>query len=140
MSHTDQHRALIYIMVSASAADGDISENETHTIGETFRFLPIFRDFNLKLLPQICNEAADLLEEEEGLDTIMSFASKHLDTPRLKELGYALACEVVATDGHLSQEELRLLEMLRHELHINRLSASAIEHCVQVRYSMAMGS
>lgn len=137
MPHTDQHRALIYIMVSASAADGEMSENETHMIGESFRFLPIFRDFNLQRLPQICNEAADLLQDDEGLDVILAFAAKHLDTPRLRELGYALACEVVATDGHLSQEELRLLELLRHHLHISRLSASAIEHCVQVRYSMA---
>ena len=137
MSHTDQHRALIYIMVSASAADGDISDQETHTIGESFKFLPIFRDFNLGLLPQICNEAADLLQDEEGLDAILAFAQTHLDTPRLKELAYALACEVVATDGHLSQEELRLLELIRHALTISRLTATAIEHCVQIRYSMA---
>jgi tellurite resistance protein len=46
---------------------------------------------------------------------------------RLYDTAYAIACDVVAADGSASQEELRLLEMLRHQLEIDRLTAAAIE-------------
>jgi hypothetical protein len=44
---------------------------------------------------------------------------------------------VAAADGRVSQEELQLLEWLRHGLDIRRLDAAAIEHGAKVRYATA---
>jgi tellurite resistance protein len=52
---------------------------------------------------------------------------------KLVETAYALACDIAAADGFASQEELRLLEMLRHELAVGRLEAAAIERGTRAR-------
>jgi hypothetical protein len=52
----------------------------------------------------------------------------------LRETAYALACDVVAADGRATQEELRLLELLRHRLEVGRLPAAAIERGARARH------
>ena len=54
--------------------------------------------------------------------------------PKLRETAYAIACDLVATDGEATQEELRMLELLRHRLKIERLTAAAIERAASARY------
>ena len=34
----------------------------------------------------------------------------------LRETAYAIACDLVAADGEATQEELRVLELMRHRL------------------------
>ena len=58
------HRALIFIMVVTSAADGDMSDREMSAIGESIRLLPVFADFDTDKIAQIANECVDLLQEE----------------------------------------------------------------------------
>lgn len=130
---TDTHSALIYIMVLASASDGSMSDEELRTFGEMVRFLPVFSGFDPEDLPRITAECSQLLQPEDGLD-------RTLDTIRdalpdyLRETGYAIACDVVAADGSASQEELRLLEMLRHRLGVDRLAAAGIERGARARH------
>ncbi len=54
--------------------------------------------------------------------------------PKLCETAYAIACDLVATDGEATQEELRILELLRHRLDIERLTAAAIERGARARF------
>ena len=54
---------------------------------------------------------------------------------RLRPTAYAIACDVVAADGEATQEELRYLEILRHELEVDRLTAAAIERGAAARYA-----
>jgi len=48
-----------------------------------------------------------------------------------------VALDVAAADGAASQEELRLLEMLRYRLAVGRLPAAAIERGARARYMRA---
>ena len=50
------------------------------------------------------------------------------------ETAYALACDVVAADGNISQEEARLLQMLRQSLDIDHLIGAAIERGARARF------
>jgi hypothetical protein len=54
--------------------------------------------------------------------------------PKLRETAYAIACDVVAVDGEATQEELRILELLRHRLGIDRLVAAGIERGARARF------
>ncbi len=129
----DHHAALIYTMVLVSAADSDMTDAEMTTIGEVVRYLPIFRDFDRDDLTRISGECADLLYDEDGLDKALD-AIKAALPEKLCETAYAMACDVVAADGAASQEELRLLEMLRHHLDIDRLHSAAIERGARARH------
>ena len=130
-----QHTALIYTMVLVSASDSNMTDLELHTIGGIAQTLPAFKGFDTEELPQISSNCADMLAGEGGLNKVLDLIAESL-SGRLRETAYALACEIAAVDQHLSQEEIRLLELLRHRLQIGRLVAAAIERGVRARYSV----
>lgn len=126
--------ALIYTMVMVAAADRDMTDPEVSTIGEIVGHLPIFQDFEHGRLPQTAAACADLLQKDDGLDVALGQIKQALPA-RLRETAYALACDIVAADTKASQEELRLLEMIRHRLDVDRLTAAAIERGARARYA-----
>ncbi|MGB0669971.1 MAG: tellurite resistance TerB family protein [Rhodospirillales bacterium] len=130
----DHHAALVYAMVLASAADCDMSDAELRTIGEIVDFLPVFQDFDRARLTATVADCAALLDNDEGLDTVLGLIYRVLPE-HLHETAYALACDVVACDLEAKQEELRLLELMRHALGIDRLSAAAIERGARARFA-----
>ncbi len=123
------YTALIYIMVIVAAADSDMTDAELARIGQSVRTLPVFSGYDDAKLINAAETCAQILAEETGLETVIGLAQRALPD-ELLETAYALACEIAVTDGHLSQEELRLLEMIRHGLDIDRLAAAAIERGV----------
>ncbi|MSO81513.1 MAG: hypothetical protein EXQ97_07910 [Alphaproteobacteria bacterium] len=129
----DHHSALIYVMVVPSAADNDMTDNELHIIGEIVSHLPVFKDFGTKRLPQITNECVDLLSDAEGLDRTFEIVRGALPE-ELRETAYALACGVGGDDSSASQEDLRLLEMMRNTIGVDRLPAATIERGAAARY------
>jgi hypothetical protein len=48
-----------------------------------------------------------------------------------------LSCEVIASDQTASDRELHLLELLRHGLELDRLTAAALERGARARYTVA---
>lgn len=133
MSPITPQTALIYAMVISSAADRDMSDRELQTIGDAVMHLPAFRDFDSDQLPAVAASCADLLAAENGFETVLGLIAGAVHPP-LHETAYALAVEVVASDLHAGQEELRVLEMLRHRLKVDRLAAAAIERGAAARY------
>ncbi|MBF0306875.1 MAG: tellurite resistance TerB family protein [Alphaproteobacteria bacterium] len=132
----DHHSALVYTMVLVSAADGDMTDAELAEIGESVRHLPIFRDFDRQRITETAAACADMLTTEDGLDKAIALLRDALPA-RLRETAYALACDVAAADGKVTQEESRLLEILRHRLDVDRLIAAAIERGAQARHATA---
>jgi|SRR3954468_12623804 len=129
----DHHTALIYTMVLVSAADADMTDAELNTISETVRYLPVFRDFDTGRLPEIAEACTELMGRTDGLDMAMAQIKEGLPK-KLRETAYAVACDVAAADGQTTQEALRLLEMVRDTLKIDRLNAAAIERGARARH------
>ena len=128
------HAALVYTMVLMSAADTNMTDAELRRIGTIISNLPVFKDYNMDLLPQTAAACAELLDDEDGLDRAFELIVAALPL-RLRETAYALACDVAAADGEVHQEELRLLELIRHRLEIDRLIAAAIERGARARFT-----
>ena len=128
----DHHAALIYTMVLVSAADRQMSDDELEHIGNVVSHWPVFHDFDRDKLSTYAQDCAELLRGDDGLDTAIETIRAALPA-KLVETAYALACDIAAADGFASQEELRLLEMLRHELAVGRLEAAAIERATRAR-------
>ena len=127
------HDGLIYTMVLASACDGDMTDREIQTIGQLVQTMPAFVEFNEDELPDVTRKCAVYLADEEGLADALDFIRDTLPA-KLYETAYAIACDIVASDGEAGQEELRMLEMIRHRLDIDRLSAAAIERGARARH------
>ncbi len=126
--------SLVAIMIAVSASDSDIRTAELVKIQSIVNNLPIFADFPLERLNSVTQVVFQLLEEEDGLDALFGLIRDGLPE-RLYETAYALACDVAAADGHLYEEELRLLEEIRYELNVDRLHAAAIERGARARHA-----
>lgn len=127
------HDALIYTMVLVSAADSDMSDAELQTMGRIVSNLPVFRDFDVDTLPRVASDCAALLQRDDGLDAALDAMLAALPE-NLRETAYAVACDVAAADGHVQIEELRLLQLIRERLNIERLVAAAIERGARARH------
>ena len=132
----DHHDALIYSMLLVSAADGNMTDPEMATIGEIVRLAPIFADFDIEHLPKATKSFAKLMNDDDGLEGALKEVKKHLPK-HLRETAYAFAVEVVAVDQEASQEELRVFELMRHRLDVERLAAAGIERGAAARYARA---
>ncbi|MBS27762.1 MAG: hypothetical protein CL566_02380 [Alphaproteobacteria bacterium] len=128
--------ALVYKMVMVSAADSDMTDSEIGRIGEIVNQLSVFSGFDTEQLTDIARDCADLLSQEDGLDQGLDQIRDALPE-RLRDTAYVLTCDIATADGKTSQEELRLLEMIRHSLEIERPTAAAIERAARARYAPA---
>jgi len=137
MSTISPETALVYTMVTVSASDDEMSDSELTRMTGIVGYLPAFRNYNVERLRTDTDTCIALLQSEEGLDAVLGLVDEAVpDTHH--DLVYALACEVAASDGNLTQEELRLLEMIRHFLNVDRLTAAAIERGIAARQKSVM--
>ncbi len=130
------HAALIYTMVMISASDRDMTDAELRVIGEITSGLPVFKDYNRDLLPATAAACAEILDADDGMEAALAQIEAALPT-RLRETAYALACDVAAADGRVHREEIRMLELLRDRLGLDRLVAVAIERAARARFTVA---
>lgn len=125
--------ALIYSMVTLSAADTRMTDRELAKIGDIVRSLPIFGKYDEERLVPDAKACGAILQEEDGLDRVLELIAETVP-PRLHETAYALTVEVAAADLHVEQEELRFLALLRNQLEIDPLVSAAIERSARARY------
>jgi len=78
-------------------------------------------------------ECAAILQEDGGLDAVFGLVKDALP-PHLRETGYALAVEIAAADEAVGAEEIRLLQLLRDTLDIDKLTGAAIERGARARH------
>ena len=133
MNAISHHAALVYVMVVVSASDGNMSEGELRTIGHLVRTLPAFRGFDEHRLLAVSQECGSILQERDGLDAVLGLIREAIPED-LRETAYWLALEVALADTRVMIEEIRIVELLRRSLGIDRLIAAALERAAEARY------
>jgi tellurite resistance protein len=126
-------QALIYVMVMMSGVEGRIKAEELAELELLIRTLPVFQRFDHTRLATVVQECGDMLQESEGLQTVLGLVKDQLPV-RLRETAYALAVEVAAADLVVGKEELRFLAILRDALGLDKLATAAIERSAIARY------
>jgi len=133
MAQLTPHEALIYIMVTASAADAALSNNELASISNIVARYPVFYDFNRERLDALAAECYTHLEARNGLEDILDMAHDALPE-KLYDTAYALAVEVAACDLDIQQEELLFLQMMRDRWELDDLTVAALERSARIRF------
>jgi tellurite resistance protein len=133
MATINHHTALIYTMILISASDRDMTDAELSSIGDMVGHLPVFRDFDKAKIAKTAASCVDLLNGKEGLDGVLKTIATSLPE-KFRETAYALACDVAAADGAVTQEEARMLDLIRYELKVGKLVAAAIERAARARH------
>jgi len=125
--------ALIYIMVTISAADASMSDAELLRMGDIVRTLPAFSEFKYDDILPVAQAASRVLAEDNGLQRMLDIVAGALPA-KLHDTAYAIAVEVAASDLNVQQEELRFLQLLRDQLGLDKLTVAAIERSAQARF------
>jgi hypothetical protein len=136
MKAISHHTALVYTMVIIAAADGSMSEKELKIIGELTKSLPSFIGFDHSRLLGVCQECAQILQEPDGADAVVGLIDEGLPDI-LHETAYWVALEVALADRRIALEEIRMLDVLRRRLEIDKLTAAAIERGARAKYQVA---
>jgi tellurite resistance protein len=127
------HEALIFVMVTMSAADRQISDHELERISQIVLQLPVFMGFDLHSLPKIAERCGEFFAHEDGLERLLEQVEAALPR-KLHETAYTLAVEIAAADLKVPDEEIRFLELLRDHLHLDKLVTAAIERAGRARH------
>ncbi|WP_420410544.1 tellurite resistance TerB family protein [Hoeflea sp.] len=135
-SHIHSHDALIYLMVTMSAVDKAMNDAELARIGRLVTFLPVFKGFDEERLIDVTRSAAEILKGPEGLDIVLEVVRDAVP-PKLYDTAYALAVEIASADYNIQQEEIRLLQMVRDRLGLDKLTCAAIERGAIARFRHA---
>lgn len=127
------HEALIYTMVLVSASDSSMTDAELGRIGQLARYLPVFEGFDEERLIETSRDCAGLLQMPEGLDIVLEVIRDTLPA-KLYDTAYALGVEVASADLSVKSEEIRILQMLRDRLGLDKLTCAAIERSAIARF------
>ena len=129
------HAALVYVMVTISAVDRTMSDEELARIGEIVSNLPVFADYDEEKLVKTAEACGEILSGDGGLEQVLRLVHRALP-PKLRETAYAVALEVAAADRQICPEEIRFLEMLGDTLDLDKMTTAAIERGIRARNMM----
>jgi uncharacterized membrane protein YebE (DUF533 family) len=125
--------ALIYAMITTSAVDRTISDDELARIGSIVEQMPPFHGFDQDWLVNEAQECGKLLGKPDGLTKVLDVIHDSLPET-LHETAYVFAAEVAATDLRVRVEEIRFLELLAERLKIDKLTCAAFERAAKARH------
>jgi tellurite resistance protein len=126
------HDVLIYVMVTISAVDRTMNDEELARIGEIVSNLPVFADFNQEDLVKSAEACGEILSADGGLEQVLRLVQERLPK-KLRETAYAIALEIAAADHMIKPEEIRFLELLSDSLELDNLTTAAIERGIRAR-------
>ena len=119
-------------MVTVSAVDRAMTDDELHRIGEIVSNLPVFADYDDNDLVKTAEACGEILSADGGLQQVLRLVRGALPE-KLRETAYAVALEVAAADRLVRPEETRFLEMLGDTLELDRMTTAAIERGIRAR-------
>ncbi|WP_178130776.1 tellurite resistance TerB family protein [Reyranella sp. CPCC 100927] len=125
---------LIWTMVLASAADRDFSKTEIDTLRDLVEHLPVFRGFKIDRLPKVTEACASTLIADGGVDKVAAFIRKTVSR-RFGETAYALACDLIASEGQVRDTEIGVLDLLAELFDLDSLTCAALETAARARYA-----
>ncbi|MEM0943392.1 MAG: tellurite resistance TerB family protein [Pseudomonadota bacterium] len=128
--------ALVSVMIAVSVADEEMTASEMATIEGIVDHLPVFAGYDKDRVTSVSGLVEELFGDDDGIDALVGLVAQVLPE-HLCETAYALACDVAAADGTVKMTELKLLEILRHDLSVGRLASAAIERGARARYQRA---
>ncbi len=125
-------QALIYAMLTISAVDRAIADDELKRIGAIVRELPVFAGYDDIWLLDESRECAALLAKDGGMRRVLDLITASLPEG-LRETAYLLSAEVAISDRRIASEEIRFLDLLAEALSVDKLVCAALERAATAR-------
>lgn len=123
--------AFVALMIAAARADGTVSAHEANRIEHVVAGMKLFGGYSYEARHKVFMAAADRINKEGIPDVVKASAAI---VP--KELGattFAVAVDLMLSDGRLSADEERFAEQLRTMLNVEQESAAKIIDVLQTK-------
>lgn len=133
MSDITAQDALVMLMVMVSASDRAMKDEELVKMGEIVSSFPVFNGYSHERLVATSETASLALSEDGGMQSVIEAIAQAVPE-KLRDTAYACGVEVAAADLSLRQEELRVLQLLRDALNLDKLTVAALERSAMARY------
>lgn len=124
--------AVIYLMVMVSASDRDMDDAELARIGAIVRTLPAW-GFEQSQTLAVAQDCQQWLQRENGFTEILEATAAAIPEAA-HDMAYALAVDIAIANLKVKPEEVRLLQILRERLTLDRATVSAIERAAKARH------
>ena len=119
-----KEESFLGILIAASASDGHLSNAEYLSISRVFNTSKMFSHFTEMQLKQMHQRILIMLQND-GVGTIIHTAAGTL-TQELKETVFAIAIDIVLTDGIVDAKEKEFLDNLQSAIGIEEVLATKI--------------
>ena len=123
--------AFAAITLAAIAIDGYLSENEARCISSVLSRLKLFRNYTNDLMNRLFEKILSILRRD-GLNVLFDAAKESL-TEELQEAAFAVASDLLLSEGIVKEEEKHFLTDLYQALGISRDVAIQIVQVILIK-------
>jgi tellurite resistance protein len=123
--------AFAAITLAATASDGYLSEEEARAISSTLSRMRLFRSYSHDVIIRMFDKLLGILKGD-GIDVLFNAAKDSLPND-LREAAFAVATDLVLSDGIVSQEERDFLNDLYQSLGISSDIATQIVQVMLIK-------
>ena len=123
--------AFAAITLAATTSDGSLSDEEAFGISSTLSRLKLFRSYSNDVMNRMFDKLLSILKLQ-GIDTLFNAAKESLPYD-LREAAFAVATDLVLTEGILTQEEQGFLNDLYQALGISDDTATQIVRVMLIK-------
>lgn len=116
--------AFAAIALTAVAADGVITDSESQIIRSTLKRMDLFNDYTAETKTEMIQRLLEQIQSH-GYESLMQAAISKLPA-NLKDTAFAVATDIILSDGDLANEEEELLNALYNALGLSEDLATKI--------------
>jgi uncharacterized tellurite resistance protein B-like protein len=133
-SKLNEQESLIAILLSAVAADGNISDEEVADFNSTASKAKLLQNLNGQQFKSVIDRLFVILRRE-GVDHLLTLGAEGLPQ-QYYQAAFTVVCDLLFSDGRIEVEEERLLEKFKEKLNINSDTALNIVNVIAIKNSL----
>ena len=127
----NQQESFLGILLSAVAADGHISDEETADFISIANKAKVVQDMSGQQFNSTIDKLFKILRRD-GVDQLVELSVKGLP-PDLRLGTFTIACDLLFSDGSVEKEEEQVLEKLIAKLEINEANAMKVVEVISIK-------
>ncbi|MDY7023534.1 MAG: tellurite resistance TerB family protein [Cyanobacteriota bacterium] len=124
-------QAFAAIALTAVAADGVITDSESQIVKSTLARMELFSHYSKEAKSEMLQQLLEQIKNS-GYESLMQAAIAKLPAD-LKDTAFAVATDIILSDGDLADEEEQLLNALYSALEISEDVANKIIDVMQIK-------
>jgi hypothetical protein len=126
-----RHEAFVCLLLASARSDGSVSPHEANQIEHVAAAMKLFRGSSYETRHGIFTTVAERIKEQ-GIDEVVRAAAPGIPC-ELRATAFAVAVDLMLSDGRLTVNEQRFADQLRGLLNVDREMAAKIVDVLTIK-------